>query len=497
MQEGRAPSDDLRRSTLHGVKWNFLATVATVLGRLLFTFALARLLGPENFGIFAVATVYVAFVVVFLDQGFSVALVQREHLSERDIGSVAWLNVVLGAILAALTVLAAPAVAAFFDTPELTAVLSVLSVTLLLRGLVLVPMAMVRRALRFRVLALAQTAAVLAGGGAGIAAALGGASYWSLVVQTIVTDVVLLAWLGLAVGRTSWRASWSSIRGMWVFSTHLLGASLLWFLGNNADNLLVARFEGATELAFYALAFRLLRLPVQMTASVVTGVALPVLSRLRSDDQRSRAWFLTASSGLALITFPVFALLVVGAEDVVPAVFGQQWSAAVAPLQAMALAGAPMVARMMVEPLATARGRTGLVLRWSALTVGLQVVGYAVGLHLGGMVGVAIALAVVQYATWLPHVRYGAGRLVDLRLRSYLLVLWPAAAASVAAALVWVAVAGGIESWGGPSLVQVAGSAVVALGAYAAVLRLGFPAEFAAAVGLLRQIARREHVEPT
>lgn len=484
--------DDLRRSTIDGVKWNFLATLANLVGRLAFTFLLARLLGPDSFGVFAVAAVYIAFVVVFLDQGFGVALVQKERLEEHDVGTVAWLNLATGVLLTAVTVVLAPAVADFFATPELTALLRVLSVTLLLRSVLLVPLSLIRRELRFRTLALAETVGVLVGGVAGVLAALVGADYWSMAVQTIVMNVVTGVWVLLAVGRTSWRPAWSTVRQVWVFSSHVLLSSLVVFLGNNADNLLVARYEGATQLAFYALAFRLLRLPVQMTASVVNGVALPVLSRLQSDDVRSAAWFQQATQGLAVLTFPAFALLAVGAQDGVRSVFGEQWDAAAAPLQAMALAGPPLVVRMLFGPLATARARTGLVLTWSVITVGLQLLGFAVGLALGGMVGVAVSLAVVQYVTWGPQMFHALPRLLGTSAGAYFRCLVPPTAASLLAAAVWWAVQEAQQSlYGGPLLLQVAISAVAALAAYVGLVRLAWPRVHAETVSLAREMVRR------
>ena len=487
-----APGDELKRSTLQGVKWNFLATLATLVGRLVFTFALARILGPANFGVVAVATVYIAFVVVVLDQGFGIAIVQKVTLDESDVGSVSWLNLATGGVLALLTFFASPAVADFFHTPQLDAVLKALSVTLILRGLVLVPMAMVRRELRFKEQALAQTVAMLVGGGVGIASGLLGAGYWALVIQTILTDLVTVVWLVAVVGRTSWRASWSSLRSMLGFSTQLMLSSLLVFFGANSDNLLVARFEGATQLAFYALAYRLLRLPIQMSASVVTGVALPVLSRLQDDDERTRTWFLTATQALGLLTFPVFALLAVGAHDGMRAIFGVQWVRAAAPVQAMALAGAPMVVRMLLPPLATARGWTRNVLNWSVITVGLQVMGFVIGIRVEGMVGVAVALLVVQWVTWLPNVARTLTPLLGVRLPEYLSSLRaPALASGGAGAVWWLTEQAQARMIGGPLALHVTLSALVALAAYVAVIRLVWRDVYRSTADILRQMARR------
>ncbi|WP_176819067.1 lipopolysaccharide biosynthesis protein [Quadrisphaera sp. DSM 44207] len=485
--------EDLRGSAIDSVKWNFVATLASLVGRLVFTFALARLLGPENFGIVALATLYITFAVVVLDQGFGLALIQRRDLGPRDVGSVAWLNVAMGTLLTAVTIAAAPLAADFFDTPELTAVLRVLSVTLFIRGLTLVPQALIRRHLRFRAHAVVQGAAVLAGGVAGIAAALAGAQYWALVVQTIVNDLVVVTALMLMFRATSWLASWRSLRSMWSFSAQMMASNFLVYLGNNADNIIIGRVLNATELAFYALAYRLLRLPIQMVGSVVNGVALPLFARLQDDDARSASWFRTATQLVALVTFPAFGLLVIGADAGIAVAFGPAWAPAAAPLQAMAIAGVPMVVRMLLGPLATARAHGALVLRWSVITVGLQFVGFFVGLHVGGMVGVAVSIPVVQYLTWVPNAWSVLHHTVAMPVRTYLAALVPPTLGSCVAVALWWAAHASLQlgSAAVPDAVALLAATGVALAGYALVIRLAWPRTYRSALDVGVQMLRR------
>ena len=136
--------------------------------------------------------VYVAFAMLLLDQGFGAALVQRRHVDGADVRSVATLNVTLAVVLTVVTIVVAPAVARFFNTPELTAVLRVLAIGLVVRGLAIVPTMLSRRAFMFRELAIVNAGSVVVGGVAGLLAAARGTGYWSLVVQSLVGDGLLL-----------------------------------------------------------------------------------------------------------------------------------------------------------------------------------------------------------------------------------------------------------------------------------------------------------------
>ncbi|WP_129338028.1 lipopolysaccharide biosynthesis protein [Cellulomonas endophytica] len=490
----RGPEGDLKSHALSSVKWNFLASVASLLGRLVFTFVLARLIGPENFGIFSMATLYTTFAVVVLDQGFGLALIQRKELRPTDVASVAWLNFAMGTTLAVATLVAAPAIADFFGTPELTAVLRVLSIALFLRGITLVRENLVRRHLRFREFAQLQAAGVLAGGVAGVVAALLGAEYWSLVVQILVNDVVIAVGLVMLARDVSWRGSWRSLRDMASFSSKMLVTQVMIYIGGNVDNILIGRVTSPAQLAFYALSYRLLRMPIQMIGSVVNGVALPIFARLQDDDERTTSWFLTATQAVAVVAFPLFGVMVIGAEAGVSVAFGDEWQGAVVPLQVLALAGIPMIVRMLLSPLATARGEAGLVLFWSTLGVCLQIVGIVVGLWLGGIVGVAAAVTVTAYATWLPNVAHVLRRTVGLGLDRYVVMLLPPAASTVLAVGVWWAAYTPFRPAEGEAHLAVAfvGVSVLALAVYGAAMRLLFPRTFAAVVGVGSQVARRQ-----
>ncbi len=110
--------------------------------RIAFSALLARLLGPENFGIIGQATIYLAFASVFLDIGLASALIQRKRIDRDLIGTATSLNMIAVAILVGATQLGAGAWAGFFNTPELASVLRVLSIDFVLIGFAVVPSAL-------------------------------------------------------------------------------------------------------------------------------------------------------------------------------------------------------------------------------------------------------------------------------------------------------------------------------------------------------------------
>ena len=270
-----------------GLRWSGLSVVGREAARLAFTIMLARLVGPEAFGIVAQAAVYIAIVGLLLDQGFSSALIQRPRV-ERDMpGAVVSVNLAVGAALMLMTVAVASAWAEFMDTPELTLVLTFLAPTLLIRAASVTPRAVLLRQMRFRTIAIADVTAAVGGGALGVAVALLGGSYWALVVQIVTTDVLVLLVLilaGAGIRPNLHLRTYGTSR----FSGQAFAAGVLInSISRNIDNLLVGKFQGPEALAFYGLAYRLLLLPVQLLTVAVGGVLFPAFSRHATTSQRS------------------------------------------------------------------------------------------------------------------------------------------------------------------------------------------------------------------
>src|SRR5918994_91664 len=128
-------NEALRTQVSQGVRWGVIASIATQVGRFAFVAALMRMLGPENFGIVGQATVYITITYIFLHLGTAATIIQRPQLDKAEVGSAWWVNVVLGSALAGLTVVTAPVLAGFFRTEQLTAVLRVLAIFFVLKGM--------------------------------------------------------------------------------------------------------------------------------------------------------------------------------------------------------------------------------------------------------------------------------------------------------------------------------------------------------------------------
>jgi PST family polysaccharide transporter len=458
------------------MRWSAISTVGREASRLIFTILLARMIGPEPFGIVAQATVYVGVVGLLLDQGFSSALIQRRRLENDLPGAVVTVNLVIGALLSLATLAVAPLWADFMSTPQLTLVLAVLAPDLLIRAVAITPRALLLREMAFRKIGIADVGSALFGGVLGVFVAEVGGSYWALVVQTLTTDAMLAVLLLLGAGR------WPNLRlrvlrQIASFSGRAFAAGLLInSVSRNIDSLLIGRFLGPEPLAFYGLANRLLLLPVRLASTTIGGVLFPAFSRLADDLAGLRSELARATRVIAVLALPAMALISASAPQLIPVLFGPEWQPAVPIVQVLALTGAfQTIYQPTTTPLVLGLGRARLNLRYAWLTTVVSTVGIVGGLPFGAFgvaVGYTIAAGLLIPVEWLIR-----RRLLGITLRSQAAMLWPGMH---------------IASWTAAVYLLIA---IIVPGHDLAVLMLGAPAAVLVGVGVLRVAHRVQLVE--
>jgi PST family polysaccharide transporter len=465
----------LRADAAGGFKWGMITSIATQVGRLGFSVVLMRLLGPESYGIVGQATVYMMITGIFANLGLAAALIQRPRLSRADIGTALWMNLGLGSVLAVATVLAAPWLAGFFRTEELATVLRVLSLSIVLRAVAVVPTAVLTRKLQLRSVGVAEISATVVSGVCGIVAAANGAGYWSLVIQMLVLDSLSLLLLLRKAGWPSLAWSTNAARGLWSFSSRLVGADLINYISDNSDKLLVARYLGPTPLALYSLAHRALVFPLVTMGKSADRVIFPVISRLQHDPPRVARVFLEASQGVSLAVVPLMVTAILAAPLGVPLVFGEAWAPAVVPFQLLAAHAIFFLLVLLTNPVVWAAGKTNWEFWWSIFTTIVAFASFAIGLK-WGITGVAAAFLVLGFL--LNPIRFVmVQRLIPVTVRGYGRAIAPAASSCAVLVVVWLLTA---RVLGGhlPDLGVLTGASLVAGAAYVAALRMVWPGDF-------------------
>lgn len=483
---GSDPGTALRTDVASGVRWGIIISIATQVARIVFLIALMRLLGPRSYGIVGQAALIIAVAQIFVHFGLAVSIVQRPVLEQGDVGTAFWLNIAMGSLLAALMVLGAPLLSAFFRTEELTAVFRVFSIALVLKAVTVVPTALLTRHMRFRSIAVAEIASTLISGVLGVGAAAMGADYWSLVIQAVSYEAICLLLIMYICGLPDLSWSTAAARRLWSMSSRVMGADLVNYVSDQSDKFFAARFLGPTPLALYSLAFRVPQLTLAVLAQV-GRVILPTFARLQDDPERLARAFLNVIESVALIVCPAMTLTILLAPLAVPMIFGEAWADAVVPLQFIAAMTIQYVLGAFMGPLTIAVGRADWEFRWSVVTMVVALVVFPIGLQ-WGIVGVAVSYLIMLSV--LNPIRFMViQRLVPVSARSCLRALVPAVACSIALAVVWL-LAEALLKGATSELVIAATASLAGAAAYVLALRVAWPDDFRRQLEFARLILR-------
>lgn len=380
-----------------GVVWSIIEGWGSHAVSLLIFFLLARLLSPEAFGLVAMANVVLAFMTVFLDQGFAQALIQRQDLEPEHLDTAFWINVAIGGVLASLGIAGAGAIATGFNQPQLAPIVRCFCALFVITSLSNVQRALLEREFAFKAIARRSLLGLICGGGVGLSLAFLGFGVWSLVGQQLVGELVgsLVLWQASA-WRPGFKVSKPHFDQLFSFGISLLALNFVGFFNNRGNDFLIGYFLGPTPLGYYAIAQRVLDVSLQLLVRTTSQVALPTFSRLREDLNQLRKVFYTATQLTSLIAFPAFLGLFILAPEVIVLVFGEQWQPAVPIVQVLAFAGIVQAISFFKGHILVAMGKPSWRLWQSLLSITLNLIGFAIAFR-WGIVAIAVAYTVRRY----------------------------------------------------------------------------------------------------
>jgi O-antigen/teichoic acid export membrane protein len=395
----------LERESLgnRAVKAGVWSTAMQVVGKsmgLVRNLALARLLAPDDFGLFGITVVVLSLITRFSNVGLQQALIQKTG----DIGGyldTAWTFSLARAGLWMVGLgIAAPWIAGFFEEPAATPLIRVLGLALFVRALWSPGLVLFRRELELRRRYIHRTIGIVSDLVISVSLAFVLHSAWALMwgylgsnlIQLFVSYVIAPYQPTLMLHRAKLMELGRYAR--WVFLNQVL-----FFLAYRGDNLLVGKFFGATGLGIYMMAYMITEVAVTEIGSVSVEVAFPAFSRAQGDKDRLRRGFLTNLEWVFDTAFPISIVMILCAAPLALLVLGERWVqvATVLPFLALAASGRALV--MQGNALLNGLGRPDLTLRMNLVIVGITYGLYFPMISWLGLRGVAAAVMLGQLGT--------------------------------------------------------------------------------------------------
>ena len=390
---------------------SLLNTAVGRLGTFLTGIVLARILVPEDFGVYAVALVALTALLSLNELGVSIAIVRWPGDPRRIAPTVTTISIASSAFLYAICFFAAPTFSAALGAPEATSIVRVLCLTVIVDGITAAAVQLANREFRQGARLVVDLTNLVLTTAITVSLASTGHGAWSLAIGQLVGNVVsgvMLCYVVRMWPRPGFDRALA--RELLAFGLPLAGGSLLVFAMLNIHYIVTGRMLGAVALGLYLQAFNLSSWPVNTFSMVVRRVSLPAFAAVQDDKAAREATFGRFSSVLAVVTLPTCVLLGLLALPLVSTLYGQKWAASASALQWLAVVAVVRVACELAYDylVALGRSRTTMWLQGGWL-LGLAVT-LPVGAHFGGIEGVAIAHAAVAIAVALPTFVLAVGR---------------------------------------------------------------------------------------
>lgn len=354
------PPGSIGRQAASGVMWLVVQKWAIRITGFVTIAVLTRFLSPEDFGVVAAASTMLPFFYLLADLGFAAYIVQASSTNQRMLSTGFWFSAVAGVLLSGALVLAAPLVGVIFRSEQIVPVMQVLSLAVVFTAAASVPMALLRRGMRFRAIAAQGSIAAVVAQVVAVVMTLAGLGVWALVGQTLVALFVtaVLAWVA-ARWHPTLTFSLGEFRTMARFGSQVLGVEFVAMFRAWAEAAIISSVLGLAALGYLNIAQRLVQIVQDLTGAALVPVSTVAFAKIRDSAERLRGAYIRALRMTYAVMSPPLTLVAVTAPLIIPIIFGEGWEASARVAQILALAGLLVVGATLDHGLFYGLGKPG------------------------------------------------------------------------------------------------------------------------------------------
>jgi O-antigen/teichoic acid export membrane protein len=290
------------------------------------TIIVARTLSPEDYGLMAMATILTGYAMLFNELGLGAAIIQNPDLKQKELSSVFWFALSVSLVLAVVSLFLAYPTARIFHEPRVVPITMTVSVIFLLNGLQVIPLALMRRELKFKALGINEMCGVLLSSASMLLMARLGFGVWTLLFGYIVNSGSRLV---LAFVSEKWVPNLHFAVGE---AKHFIKFGIVVAVGGSfnyvcekSDRYFAGRVWPASQLGQYTFALELAQLPIDKVVSLINQVSFSAFSRLQTEKERFNALYLRITKITAIMVLPLFVGGFLIGDDLVRVFLNEKW----------------------------------------------------------------------------------------------------------------------------------------------------------------------------
>lgn len=383
-----------RKEFISGVLYTSVAKYVGIFVQIIISMILARLLEPSDFGILAIATVFINFINLITDFGFGAAIIQSEILEKKDLESIFTLTFYIGLLAAIVLFSLSYTIGAYYDNAIVVRVVQILSINVIFASLNIVPNALLLKAKKFKLIAIRTLGLQLTTGIVGVVLAFIGFGLYSLVMQSILYAIGIFSFnyyqnrikLFNHVYKTS-------IKKIINFSAFQFAGSIMNFITKSIDKPLVGKYLSLASLGYYEKSYRLMQMPVDNLSYVFTPVMQPMFREFQHDMKTMFSKYRKILKTLSVVGFPLSALLYFSAYDLINIFYGGKWDLAVTPFQYLSVSAGFMILMSSSGPIYQASNNIRFMLIVNIVEFVVSISCLLLSLHTGDVNFVALCIS--------------------------------------------------------------------------------------------------------
>jgi len=382
-----------------GAIWSTIERLSVQLVSFILTIVLARLLTPSEYGTIGLLIVFISFSQVFIDSGFSKALIQKQNRTDDDISTVFYFNLFIAIICYVSLYFLAPLISGFYEISKLENLLKVLSISLFFNALFAIPNTLLSIDMNFKSITKVNFSSTVISGLIAIYLAYDGFGEWALVYQTLIKSFLMAVFFWIAV---KWKPimifSKKSFFELFNFGSKLLVNSLMNNIVNNFASLFIAKVINTQQLGFYTRGTQNADTAFSTINSIIDNVLLPGLAPLQNQLELLIDGTKKIIKTAAVVVIPIFLGLSIIAKPLIILLLTEKWSMAIPIMQLICLSRLITIISGININLLYVLGRSDLALKQQYFKIAIRIVLLVVALQYG-----IIIIAAAELATTIIH----------------------------------------------------------------------------------------------
>jgi O-antigen/teichoic acid export membrane protein len=381
-----------------GIGWVTLISHSNRLLGFLTTLILAKLLTPNDFGIVAIAMVFIQVLHIFKDMGLSQALIYRKEEIKKASQTVFWIILLLNVCIFLIAIAVSFFAAEFYNNTLVKPVIILLASNLIWNGLRAVPISLLKKELEFKKLIIPDILPVVIASIVSIILAYKGFGVWSLVVRSLLVSIggSVFIWR-FTKFRPSFDFDFKIAKELIHYGRYILGSTVIFVVLYNIDQFYVSKFCGIAALGFYGLSLRIANIPITEFSHLIGSVMFPVFSKINKEIDHFRKTFLKTIKYCGMISIPMALGLSVYGPELVIIIYGEKWAPMAQPLSIISLYAMFRAMSTIIHDAFKAIGRPEIMQKYAMIRLLIVGIGGIPALKLYGLNGICLLITVTYF----------------------------------------------------------------------------------------------------